>query len=79
MILAIQPLVVEVLKVNDAGINCILATAILMHRRAHIEARRCDIADRSLRRAPHNHMAATPGRARLIPLDIAAVELDLPD
>jgi hypothetical protein len=75
--LHVESLIFEVREVNSAVGDGEIAAAVLVHGRASVERRWCDVADRSVGAALDDDVAAAFGGARFQPIDIFSIEDDL--
>src|SRR5262249_23647776 len=77
--LTVEPLVGKVREIECAVAARESAAAVLVHARARVERRRGHITAASVRGPAYDDAAPAFGRAQLGPVDILAVESDLPE
>src|SRR5262245_26611381 len=75
---AIHALVSEVREIDNAGADRKTAAAVFMDARASVEWVRRDVNGSPIRRELYNHVAAFLLRPGLSPVDVFAINRDLP-
>ncbi len=78
-ILAIDPLVGEVAEIDNASVHDERPSTVLVDPCADVERRRRDVGHRTVRRTTHDHVASAFLRPHLDPVDVVALQLDLPE
>src|SRR2546428_9941044 len=77
--LPVEQLVVVIRKVDDAFRAGDGAAPVFVRARAGVEQGWCDVGDRTIGCAAHNHVASALSRPLLDPIDVASVDSDLPN
>ena len=76
--LPVELLVVVIRKVHDAPRDGDGAAPVFVRPRAGVERGWCDVGDRTIGCAAHNHVASALSRPLLDPIDVTSVDGDLP-
>jgi len=74
--LPVQPLILEIGKVDHTLVDEKSAASVLVDARARVESGRDDVRDHALRRATHDGRPPSLLRAPLTPIDILAIQRD---